>query len=97
MRKLESFSTCDRVHDINGGDTCLYHGLGVITERGVDRLAVNVQVGLWENLGSGVNDFTRSVEGAPKNLLGNSHFEHIACELALCLTVINSRGSFEDL
>ena len=51
-------ATSDGVHDVNGRNSSLDHRLGVIAGRGVDRLAVNVEVRLRENLGSIINDLS---------------------------------------
>mmetsp|Transcript_17879 Transcript_17879/g.43010 ORF Transcript_17879/g.43010 Transcript_17879/m.43010 type:complete len:228 (-) Transcript_17879:463-1146(-) len=46
------------VHDIDGGNTRLDHGLGIIARGGVNGLSVDVQVGLGEDLGTGVDDLS---------------------------------------
>jgi len=90
-------TTGDRVHDVNGGDSGLDHGLGIIAGGGVDGLSVNVQVGLGQYLGTGVNDFTGAVEGSPQHLLGHAHFEDVAGEFASGLTIVNVGGSLKYL
>mmetsp|Transcript_19577 Transcript_19577/g.35526 ORF Transcript_19577/g.35526 Transcript_19577/m.35526 type:complete len:303 (+) Transcript_19577:852-1760(+) len=90
-------SACHRVHHINGRDTSLDHGLGVITRRRVDGLTVNIKVRLSQHLGGRVNHLSRSVKGSSKHLLRNSHFEHIASELAPGLPVVDARSSLKHL
>mmetsp|Transcript_17593 Transcript_17593/g.38076 ORF Transcript_17593/g.38076 Transcript_17593/m.38076 type:complete len:323 (-) Transcript_17593:344-1312(-) len=90
-------STGNRVHDINGRNTSLDHGLGIITRGGVDGLPVDIQVGLRKDLGTGINDLTGSVEGSSKHLLGHSHFEDVAGEFTASLSVVNVGCSLEDL
>ena len=90
-------STGDRVHDVNGGDTGLNHGLGVVTGGGVDGLSVDVEVGLGQDLGGGVDNLSGSVEGSAKHFLGNSHLEDIAGEFAVRLAVVNAGGTLKDL
>ena len=49
-------SAGDGVHDVDGRDSGLDHGLGVVAGGGVDGLAVDVEVGLGEDLGGVIDD-----------------------------------------
>mmetsp|Transcript_41326 Transcript_41326/g.76377 ORF Transcript_41326/g.76377 Transcript_41326/m.76377 type:complete len:202 (-) Transcript_41326:324-929(-) len=89
--------TSNGVHHINGRDTGLDHGLGVVTGGWVDGLPVDVEVGLSKNLRSIVNDLARAIERPTKHLLGHAHLKNIARELAMCLSVVNARSSLEHL
>mmetsp|Transcript_23555 Transcript_23555/g.50104 ORF Transcript_23555/g.50104 Transcript_23555/m.50104 type:complete len:229 (-) Transcript_23555:39-725(-) len=90
-------SASDGVHDINGGNSSLNHSLRVITRRGVDGHTVDIKVGLGENLWCLIDNFSRSIEGSTKHLLGNSHLQNLPSELALGFSVVNLGGSFENL
>mmetsp|Transcript_9925 Transcript_9925/g.23506 ORF Transcript_9925/g.23506 Transcript_9925/m.23506 type:complete len:392 (-) Transcript_9925:217-1392(-) len=90
-------STSDGVHDVDGGDTGLDHGLGVVTGGGVDGLSVDVEVGLRHDLGRGIDDLAGSVEGSAKHFLGNSHLQNVAGEFAVRLAVVNAGRTLENL
>mmetsp|Transcript_7860 Transcript_7860/g.10304 ORF Transcript_7860/g.10304 Transcript_7860/m.10304 type:complete len:283 (+) Transcript_7860:776-1624(+) len=87
----------DGVHDIDSRNTSLDHSLGVITRRRVNRLTIDIKISFSQYLGSLINHFTRTVEGATKHFFGNTHFQHISGKLALGFTVINTRGAFKNL
>ena len=85
------------VHDVDGGNTRLDHGLGVIPRGGVDGLAVDVEVGLREDLRARVDDLPGPVERPTEHLLGHTHLEDVAGELAPGLAVVDVGGALEDL
>jgi hypothetical protein len=43
-------TTSNGVHDINGGDSCFDHLLGVLTLEGVNGLSLNIKVIIKKNI-----------------------------------------------
>mmetsp|Transcript_13236 Transcript_13236/g.27456 ORF Transcript_13236/g.27456 Transcript_13236/m.27456 type:complete len:441 (-) Transcript_13236:62-1384(-) len=90
-------SAGNRVHDINGGNARLNHGLGVITRTGIDGLSVNVQIGFGEYLGSLVNDFTTAIKGSTEHFFTDAHFQNITSKFTLGFAIVNAGRAFKDL
>mmetsp|Transcript_28453 Transcript_28453/g.78164 ORF Transcript_28453/g.78164 Transcript_28453/m.78164 type:complete len:354 (-) Transcript_28453:91-1152(-) len=90
-------SAGNRVHDINGGNSRLDHGLGVIARTRINGLTIDIQIGFGQDFGSTVNDFSGSVKGSAEHFFRNSHFQNVAREFALGLAVIDTGRSFKDL
>jgi hypothetical protein len=90
-------TTGDRVHGVDGRDTCGDHLLGVdlitldstssmcqkvsYTRVGVDGATVDVKVVLSEHLGTLVDGLSRSIEDTAQHVLGDTKLQAVAGEL----------------
>ena len=76
----------DEVHVVDYGDAGLDYDLRVVSGGGVDGYAVDVKVGLGQNLRRGLGDLVRPIEGS----LGIVVNSHLVCRLSMLEVPLNT-------
>lgn len=88
--KWNFLSSGNRVHGIDGGDTCLDHFLGVFSAVWVNGLTIDVQELLSQHWGTLVDGDSGTVERSSQHFFGDWHLQGFTSELTMSIKVINS-------